>query len=89
MADFKASQLFWKTLFGENEIASQLPFISTKKEGVSFTDVGQFGEVNFKCHPASKLGDNFMSDTFIGMATTQDGTNFRTFIKVVSDIKSF
>ena len=83
MANIEVDKLFWKTLLEKNKIASQLPSISTKEEGVSFTDVGQFGEVNFKCHPASKPGDNFLSDTFIGTATTQDGTSFRTFIKVI------
>jgi len=77
------SQFFWKTLFDEHKLASQLLSISTKPDGVSFNNVGQFGEVSFKCHPASKPGDNFMSDTFIGTATTQEGTSFRTFIKIL------
>ena len=82
MADVKLSQDFWKTLFEADNVAPQLLSISAKPDGVCFPSVGQYGEVNFKCHPASKLGDNFMSDTFIAMATTQDGTDHRTFIKV-------
>jgi len=83
MADVKLSQDFWKTLFEAENVAPQLLSISAKPDGVCFPSVGQYGEVNFKCHPASKLGDNFMSDTFIAMATTQDGTDHRTFIKIL------
>ena len=83
MADHTAtSKLFWTTLFEQEKLASQMHSISTNDEGVSFTNVGQFGNVHIKCRPASALGDNFMSDTFIVSATVQDGTSFRGFIKV-------
>jgi len=84
MADHTAtSKLFWTTLFEQEKLASQMHSISTNDEGVSFTNVGQFGNVHIKCRPASALGDNFMSDTFIVSATVQDGTSFRGFIKVL------
>ena len=75
MENIGTSQLFWKTLFDENAIAQQLSSILIELDGVPFT-LGQFGKVTFKCHPASKLRDNFLSDTFIGIATMQDETQF-------------
>lgn len=81
MDNIIVSTFFWQMLFEENQIASKLISISTEPDGVIF-NVGQFGEVTFKCYPASKPGDNFMSETFIGTATISDGTSFRTFIKV-------
>ena len=83
MSDDKVMcKLFWKTLFQQEKIASKMHSISAIEEGVSFDNVGQFGKIHFHCRPASVLGDNFMSDTFIVTATTDDGGSFRGFIKV-------
>jgi len=82
MDNIIVSTFLWQMLFEENQIASKLISISTEPDGVIF-NVGQFGEVTFKCYPASKPGDNFMSETFIGTATISDGTSFRTFIKIL------
>lgn len=81
---------FWKTLFEEKKLASQLASLAADNadRGVTY-DFPQYGKVHVVTQAASALGDNFMSDTFIMTATMtlsdalKDTTTYSTFIKVI------
>ena len=83
------SSLLWHTLFQQHKLAANMHSISTQPQGVSFQNVPHFGNVHFKCRPASTLGDNFMSDTFIVTATMDDETSFGGFVKVQIHLETY
>ena len=76
------TQRFWTALFEENGLIPKLPEIAGETDGRSLP-TKEFGQVKVKATPASAMGDNFMSDTFIVEAKTDKDTKFQTgFIKV-------
>ena len=86
-AHVQEQQRFWKTLLEEHKVAAQLASISAQADGASY-HISEYGDVCVKCRPASVLGDNFMSDTYIITATAQNGAAFRGFIKVRNGLPS-
>ena len=72
---------FWTAIFEKENIAPQLVGISRGKFEEIYHLSG-YGETFVNGRPASILGDNFMSDTFIIDATTANGSTFASFVKV-------
>ena len=76
------TQRFWTALFEENGLIPKLPEIAGEPDGRSLP-TKEFGQVKVKATPASAMGDNFMSDTFIVEAKTEKDAKPQTgFIKV-------
>ena len=73
---------FWKALFEQNQLVSQLKDISQQEDGKNVS-VGTSTQVNIKAKAASNLGDNFMSDTLALEATLENGANYKAFVKVL------
>ncbi|EFX81341.1 hypothetical protein DAPPUDRAFT_242233 [Daphnia pulex] len=81
-------QAFWKTLFEEEKLTSQLASLATKHvdHGVTYYDMTQYGQIHVKVESGSALGDNFQSDTFIvtvQMLCDTGEKTLSTFIKVL------
>lgn len=73
---------FWTALFGENGLIPKLPEIAGEPDGRSLS-TKEFGQVKVKASPATAMGDNFLSDTFIVEAITENDSKSQTgFIKV-------
>lgn len=85
-------QSFWRTLFEAKTLAGQLVSLARDHtDGVTYDDLPHYGRVRVVVKPASSLGDNFMSDTFIVTAQisgweaiASDGDTLSTFVKVRS-----
>lgn len=84
MASYSENRIFWEQLFTVNDLANQLLTLSR-----DFGDCGieiihpKFGAAIVKAKPASALGDNFFSDTFIVDAEAKtDKRHFTAFTKV-------
>jgi len=76
------TQRFWTALFEENELIPKLPEIAGEPDGRSLP-TEEFGQVKVKATPASAMGDNFLSDTFIVEAKPdKDVQSLTGFIKV-------
>jgi hypothetical protein len=81
-------QAFWKTLFEEEKLTSQLASLATKHvdHDVTYYDMTQYGQIHVKVESGSALGDNFQSDTFIvtvQMLRDTGEKTLSTFIKVI------
>ncbi|KAK4001916.1 hypothetical protein OUZ56_003781 [Daphnia magna] len=84
-------QSFWRTLFEAKTLAGQLVSLARDHtDGVTYDDLPHYGRVRVVVKPASSLGDNFMSDTFIVTAQISgweaiagDGDTLSTFVKVL------
>ncbi len=73
---------FWTALFEENGLIPKLPEIAGELDGRSLS-TKEFGQVKVKAFPATAMGDNFLSDTFIVEAITENDSKSQTgFIKV-------
>jgi len=86
-------QMFWKTLFEEKQLASQLATLATEHvDGITYDDIPKYGKLHVRVECGSTLGDNFQSDTFIVTVRLiqRDGEviphTLSTFIKVTIDI---
>ncbi|MFO0089720.1 MAG: hypothetical protein ACK518_02825 [bacterium] len=76
------TQRFWTALFEENGLIPKLPEVAGEPDGRSLP-TKEFGLVKVKASPASAMGDNFMSDTFIVEAKTEKDAESQTgFVKV-------
>lgn len=89
-SSFEKEKSFWRALFEEHEIARKIPSLvcdNRKKSEIngyynSFY-VADFGEVLLNVEPASSLGDNFFSDTYLIEAKIlKTNTSLNVFAKV-------
>ncbi len=81
-------QAFWKTLFEEKKLTSQLASLATEHvDGITYDDMPQYGQMHVKVESGSTLGDNFQSDTFIVtvrlLQSDTGAETLSTFIKVI------
>ena len=90
MKSLSDRQAFWKTLFEEKKLTSQLSSLATEHvDGITYDDMPQYGQMHVKVESGSTttLGDNFQSDTFIvTVRLLQSDTGAKTlstFIKVI------
>ena len=88
MKSLAGRQAFWKTLFEEKKLTSQLASLATDHvDGITYDDMPQYGQMHVKVESGSTLGDNFQSDTFIvTVRLLQSDTGAKTlstFIKVI------
>lgn len=84
-ATTEENKQFWKQLFEENDMANRLLSLSQEsgEDGTVFVHP-QFGDSVVKTKPASVLGDNFFSDTFIVNAESRKHKlQFTAFVKVM------
>ncbi|XP_057373635.1 uncharacterized protein LOC130694575 [Daphnia carinata] len=82
-------QTFWRTLFESKKLSGQLISLTTDHiDGVTYDDLPNYKQVHVVVRPASSLGDNFMSDTFIvtaqiSGAIESEAETLSTFVKVL------
>ena len=84
-ASNEENKQFWKQIFEENDFANRLLTLSQEfgDNGILITHL-HFGDSIVKIKPASVLGDNFFSDTFILNAESRkEKLLFTAFVKVL------
>jgi len=84
LEDGNDNSKFWKHIFEEERLALRMSEISANSAGLSF-DSGIYQRVNITASPASALGDNFSSIVYLVKAVVEDGTTYRSFVKVIAD----
>ena len=80
----KDCEIFWTTLFEENELALQLTKLANEKEHDESKLKLPLGCVKLNVARASALGDNFMSDTYIieAVMEKESKASIKSFAKV-------
>ena len=73
----------WKGIYEQERVASRMPEIAAKTEGITFHLDG-YGTVQLLVKPASAIGDNYMSDTYYNTAVLSSGIQHKAFVKVVT-----
>lgn len=72
----------WKGIYEQERVASRMPEIAAKTEGITFHLDG-YGTVQLLVKPASAIGDNYMSDTYYNTAVLSSGIQHKAFVKVL------
>ncbi len=72
---------FWKHIFEEENLALRMSEMSGNSDGISF-DSSIYKRIKLTGSPASALGDNFLSVVYLVQAALEDGTIYRSFVKV-------
>ena len=84
-------QQFWKALFEEHSIARKMPTLVCDNSAISEDGdppfdtfcLKDYGVIKLKIFPASSLGDNFFSDTYLIEARfLKNNTSLKVFAKV-------
>ena len=71
---------FWRVLFNEG-LSSQLADLADRSHLVVIRSA-EFGDVQVCSSPATRVGDNYMSETYL-LSVNQGGSNRRAFCKVI------
>ena len=72
---------FWKHIFEGEALALRMSEVAGNSDGISF-DSSIYKRVELTAAPASVLGDNFLSVVYLAQAVLEDGTIYRSFVKV-------